>query len=322
MYTVQPVILCGGSGTRLWPLSTNDVPKQFVKVGDKTLLEHTIDRVTYLSEGSEYRWLDILFVSHQKYPLKYDNVLYENYANDTAVAIYRTVEYLKNDASNTILLFLPSDHYISKPDRFKADVLEGINKVTHENIVIYGIEPTGLESKYGYILNNNDNSVSFKEKPSLDVAKDLINEGALWNSGMLAVNLSHLKQLLDATNLQDWLINEREGKAPSFDVAVLQEQKGQYQLSVIKCQDWEWSDVGTWDSFLSVPVIKDEILSQEKCKICDCKNVNVLTRTDSNVVVIGCSNINVIVTEDKILVMDNSVDHSGILKSIDFSSQS
>jgi len=323
---LQPVILCGGQGSRLWPISTPKIPKQFIKIGNKgTLLEETLRRINLVMKNCEkkgYVTYDPLLIMHKDHKLPCEltehesNIVYENYANDTAVAVARASLEIKkrHDTQEIIMLVLPADHYIENVEAFVYDIVEGILKVEQNNIVLYGIEPTAPETKYGYIIPSL-NGVWFREKPDAETALELIKQKALWNSGIFAsyvdTTLSCLRN--SPYNILDWIINPREGKAPSFDVAVLQEHPIIYAHY---CLRWRWSDVGTWESFTSIPEVKDEMEQSSTIIMKDCKNVNVLNRSPGNVVIIGCDNLLVVTSGSDVLIMPNTGDFNNQLKEI------
>ena len=124
------------------------------------------------------------------------------------------------------MVVLPADHYIENVEAFVHDIVEGITHVIKENIVLYGIEPIAPETKYGYIVPN-PNGVWFREKPDAITALELIKQKALWNSGIFAAHVDLILKCLRNSqySIMDWVTSPREGKAPSFDVAVLQEHK-------------------------------------------------------------------------------------------------
>ena len=320
---IVPVILCGGSGTRLWPLSTNTLPKQFISINSSgsTLLEDTINRLSCFD-------CDPFLVLSRNHPLpnsllaSYGNrIIYEDNSNDTAVAVLRAVLQIKRVlyGEEIILLVVPSDHYIGNQEYFVNDMKRGIEKVDDDNIVLFGIQPNGPETKYGYIIPNRE-KIIFKEKPSIDKAIEFLHQGAMWNSGIFAANIDTIITAMSRSsyNIYDWIYNPREGKAPSFDVAILQEYNNIYAY---KCSNWNWSDVGTWDAFMRIPEIIQEReldLDTGKTIIADVpssNNVKILNRSNGTVVVIGCDDITIINTGNNTLVMSNK-SNTDILKNI------
>lgn len=323
---IQPVVLCGGNGTRLWPISSPTQPKQFVKIGNKeTLLGKTLNRIISVEKECKkcgYQVYKPLLVMHKNHVLPSElleyqnNIIYENYVNDTAVAVGRACLEIKSKHvdKNVIMLVLPADHYIENVEAFVYDIVEGIKFVDDNKIVLYGIEPTSPETKYGYILPT-ESKVTFKEKPDSSTALELIKKGALWNSGIFSSKCDTILNCLhnSSHNIIDWLINPREGKAASFDVAVLQEYS---HIHSHYCLRWHWSDVGTWKSFTEIPHVKNEIHESFSVITRDCENVNVLNRGQGNVVIIGCSDLLVVTNGPDILIMPNTGDFNNQLKEI------
>jgi len=343
IHKLQPVIMCGGSGTRLWPLSTLKMPKQFITLGNKgTLLEQTINRILKVNDKCQeegYHAYSPILIMHKDHILppeleSYKNdIVYEEYANDTAVAVAKVSTFIKNryNDDNVILLVMPADHYIENVEAFVYDIVEGITRVTDDNIVLYGIEPTSPETKYGYIIPGStmkqvgqpgtnkvdlgEDRVRFREKPDVTTAQQLITQNALWNSGIFCSNLNTVLRCLQtsSSNIMDWVIHPREGKAPSFDVAVLQEY---HKIYAHYCLKWNWSDVGTWQSFIEIPEIRDQMKDTSGVITSECSNVNVLNRNHSNIVVIGCQNLLVITNGSNILIMPITGDYNSQLKEI------
>lgn len=317
---LQPVVLCGGSGTRLWPLSTNKIPKQIISLGKKgTLLQETIRRTNLvLEQCHEYEIYDPLLIMHHTHILPPElaaiksNIIYEKYANDTAVAVARACIEIKNRHNHAIMLMLPSDHYIYNVNNFVHDVKNGIDKVTDANIVLYGIDPAAPDTKYGYIMSMAS-GVKFYEKPTTDFAKKLIAKNALWNSGMFAADVDTLlKSLYESShNIMEWVTNPKEGKAPSFDIAILQNYPNIY---VQHCHDWRWSDVGTWNSFLEIPEVKSEMNDSSNVQLLNCQNVQVINRTNMNLYIIEAQNLLLVINETNILIMPNIGNYDEQLK--------
>ncbi|CAH6418368.1 Nucleotidyl transferase [uncultured virus] len=324
--TIQPIILCGGYGLRMWPLSTKAKPKQFISLGEKgTLLEETLRRVslvTHECSNKGYHIFEPLLVMHIDHNLPPElashknSIVYEHFANDTAVAVARAATEIKNrhGSNNVIMLVLPADHYIENVDAFVYDIVEGITHIDPENIVLYGIEPTAPETKYGYIIPAAT-GVWFKEKPDATTALELIKQKALWNSGIFAAHVDLVFKCLRGSqySIMDWVYSPREGKAPSFDVAVLQEHKN---IFAHYCLRWRWSDVGTWESFTAIPEVKGEINQPSTIIMSECSNVNVLNRGLGNVVIIGCKDLLVVSSGTDLLIMPSKGDFNNQLKEI------
>lgn len=285
------VILCGGSGSRLWPLSTADRPKQLVPLPDgRTLLQATLDRC---GPGR------VLCVSDR--PVPGQETLVEPFANDTGVAIARAVQYVaRRTDGNPVLVVLPSDHHIGHEEVYKRDVALAIEESGDDELALFGIEPTEPNPNYGYILDG-----TFTEKPDEPAARTYIAAGALWNSGIV---LGRLRRLVrECAVYSDWLERPRAGKTSSFDVGVLSRCGG---LSVRAARGWDWSDVGTWESFLRMKCVQESDAHHEAAD-----GVKVYNPDGAQVLVVGASDLLVCVHGGRVLVMDRATDRSAELKS-------
>lgn len=275
---IIPVILCGGFGTRLWPLSREKSPKQFHPIiNDTTLLHDTMQRAV---ECTGVNPADIMTVTtdsikketvHQMADFNPDSIqhlLSEPTGRNTAAAIaYAALYAQKHFGLNTQLWILPADHYI-KDDKALADALQQASGAAEEGyITTFGMTPTRPDIGYGYIqsggvLNGFDNAQSIKqfvEKPNLETAKQYLDDGTyLWNSGMF---LASVQTLLDnfieycpevlapmhkAFKENERISFENYTKIPAlpFDVAIMEKTE---KAAVIPC-NIGWSDVGSWES--------------------------------------------------------------------------
>ena len=302
MAQTKIVILCGGSGTRLFPQSTANKPKQLLEIGEGvTLLHATISRMEKIEKDPI-----LIMYKDQKIPNNIKNeVIYEEYINDTNVAVARVVKHIEQ---NIPLLFVPSDHYIENEEAFLRDIGEGITKITHDNIVLFGLAATSPETKYGYILDK-----TFIEKPKLELAKELIEKGALWNAGIFAAYRDTLYEALGKTDAFAWVNNPRPGKSASFDVAVLQKHDNIY---CHRCYDWIWKDVGTYDAFLTIPYVKKDIDKHVVYK--DSNNITTYDTSfcQHKIVVVGCDNLLISIRGDTILIVNTQSNYSDKLKNL------
>jgi mannose-1-phosphate guanylyltransferase/mannose-6-phosphate isomerase len=270
MNLITPVILCGGSGTRLWPLSRKSFPKQFVPlIGSKSLLHLTLERVSILSKNvicvasDEHRFL----VTEAMQAAQVQGVvLLEPLARNTAAAMALAALVAKPEE---LLLFCPSDHHIPDATAFAEVVKQGVAAAKEGAIVIFGITPTFPSTAYGYIRQGKSradgvfNVEGFTEKPAQDKAEALLLSGcALWNAGiflcsaqtLLSALRQHAPDILQACQLavssatQDGLFVRPQPKAfeacrsESIDYAVMEHHAN---VAVIPFTS-AWSDVGSW----------------------------------------------------------------------------
>jgi len=265
------IILAGGGGTRLYPLSRSNYPKQFLSIdSDVSLLAKTINRYRLIADPK-----DILIVSNQKYLyyIKEElakcnaqdcHIISEPCSRNTAPAIALAVKYCMDKFSSTgkeQFFVAPADHLIEPEDEFAHKVLECIEYTRDGKIVTIGVKPTKPETGYGYIkasekYKNGFTVESFVEKPDLNRAIEYIENGEyFWNAGMYSFTLStffeELKkyhvQLYDflSTKSYELFIKDFDKlKSISIDYAVAEKSSKIVMLPL----DIYWNDVGSWDS--------------------------------------------------------------------------
>ena len=333
------VIIAGGIGSRFWPMSTKDKPKQFLNLlGKDSLIKSTYNRLLKISDREK-----ILIVTSEKYKghikeqipeIDKSNIIYEPSPKNTAPAIYLALKYINRYDKNSIIGVYPSDHYIQYEDKF----YEAINKVitfienNDKSIVTLGIEPDYPSTGYGYIkIRQRKDEIHkvncFIEKPNLDKAKLLIKDiNNLWNSGMFFFRSKTMineidKFLPEINNLYmqtDSIFDLRKiwDKMPnkSIDYAVMEKTDKAYCIKT----SIGWSDLGTWLALY-------DLLNKDKSKNAIRGNVttynasnNLIISENKQTAVIGLDNIAVINIKDKTLVIDlsKSEDVKHILQSL------
>ena len=268
---IKPVILCGGAGTRLWPKSKNNLPKQFIDFGGWTLFEKTLQRVKssifdypIISTNSAY--VNLVRSYLVKHKIKKYRIILEPFKKNTAPAILSSA-LLKEVPYNQSMIFLPADHLIEKINQFNKSISSNKKHLSENNIFIFGIKPTSPSSEYGYFLtkkiSKNLNKVDrFIEKPNVNKAKNIIRKKGYWNSGMFFARKDSIvnnfkkhqpkmfKLCTDAVNksiiyknvyhLDKHSFNKLKEK--SFDYAILEKSKN---INGIKLNIF-WSDLGSW----------------------------------------------------------------------------
>ena len=272
MTTITPVVLCGGSGTRLWPLSRKSFPKQFVPlIGGKSLLQLTLERVSLLSQNiicvasDEHRFLVAEALQSAKVQ---GTVLLEPVARNTAAAM--AIAALTVQPAD-LLLFCPSDHHIPDEFAFAQVVQSGVAAALGGAIVTFGISPTFPSTAYGYIRQGSarpDGAFAvdgFTEKPAQDKAEALLLSGsALWNAGiflcsaqtLLSALAQHAPDILQACQQAmdaaakdgNFVRPQKEAfaacRSESIDYAVMEHHTNVAVLPFASA----WSDVGSWNA--------------------------------------------------------------------------
>ena len=334
---ITPVILCGGSGTRLWPLSRKSYPKQFVPLfGEQTLFQGSALRMTgaefarpVVITNSDFRF--IVTEQLQEVGIDPGAILIEPEGRNTAPAVLAAALYLAKQDPEAIMLVAPSDHVVPDTKAFQEAVAKGMTAVESGQLVTFGITPTHAETAYGYLELSEAPSGDpvplkrFVEKPNATRAEEMVKAGSfLWNAGIF---LFKAKDIINAfathapslvkpvegaieTGVVDLgfcrLGAEAWAKAGdiSIDYAVMEKAAN---LSVVPF-DGGWSDLGGWDAvWRESPKGKNGVLTSGEVTAIDCEDT--LLRSDSErleVVGIGLKNIMAIAMNDAVLVADMS----------------
>ena len=257
------VLLSGGSGVRLWPLSNEVRSKQFIKIfrGEDGNYESMLQRI-YRQVCKIDDHITMVIAASKSQVSSIHNQLGENVnisvepcRRDTFPAIVLAAAYLIDIAGvsdRESLVICPVDPYVEE-DYFK--VLKSLGEQADKeeaNLVLLGIEPTYPSEKYGYIIPNDKKCISrvlkFQEKPDMETAKNYIRQGALWNGGVFACKLKYIMdqahKLIDFTNYEDLFDKYDTLCKISFDYAVVEKEK---KIQVMRFSG-KWKDLGTWNT--------------------------------------------------------------------------
>lgn len=324
------LIMAGGKGTRFWPLSTADKPKQFLKLlGSETMIQMTVKRINKLIPIHKIfictteKYLNL--VKEQLPNLPLENIIIEPEGRNTAPCIALSSMLIKRRFNDTNIVVLPSDHLIRDEERFLNDIDEA-NKFLETNkdaTITLGMKPDRVETGYGYIkvnkLSYGDNIKkveSFVEKPTFAKAKEYLeSQDYLWNGGMFLWNVNNIilkiKEYLPNTyNALSELLTSEENEinkiisenylktdAISIDYGILEKAKSIY---VIPC-NCGWDDVGNWTSVERYSD-KDNVGNVFKAQgtLYNCKNNIVLTH--KNILLNDVENLIVVETDDYIMI--------------------
>lgn len=328
---VQAVILAGGSGSRLWPLSRQQLPKQFLCVdGGSTMLQATIDRLQPMIKPADV-WV-VTGEEHAKgeayHMLSSYNTIMEPEGRNTAPAIAIAAALLQEQGGDQVMVVLPADHMIKDVEAFQTHLAGAVEAAEQGWLITFGITPTRPDTGFGYIKTAKQPSSSgsevlqverFTEKPDLGTAEAFLREGAYyWNSGMFVWRTSVILKEIEThlpdvyKILEDIRAGWRQGQEiqhaikahfsrmpnVSIDYGVL-EKAGNVGLIP---SELGWSDVGSWDAVYEI-ADKDQGGNsiQGKAIALDCKNT--LIRGDKRTIaVIGVEDLNIVETPDAILI--------------------
>lgn len=331
MAAIYPVILCGGSGTRLWPASRSDQPKQFLKlVGDRSSFQETVLRVRDLPGVAEIVVVTgeamVGFVAEQTAEIDTrTTILVEPEARDSAPAVGAAAAYVEARDADGVVLMLAADHHVADPEVFRDAAVVAARAAEQDLIVTFGVKPTVPATGFGYIRPGQpllDGSVrevaAFVEKPDRATAERYLLEGYLWNSGNFAFKASVLLGEFEAfepsiavaartcsarLDLQDGvgrLDREAFGGAAkiSLDYAVMERTS----KAAVAPAAFAWSDLGAWDAIWEASE-RDHAGNASDGDVDLHGSSNVLVRTTGPYVgVIGVSDIVVVAEPDAVLV--------------------
>ncbi|MFC1542458.1 mannose-1-phosphate guanylyltransferase/mannose-6-phosphate isomerase [Pseudomonadota bacterium] len=323
------VILAGGSGTRLWPLSRQQLPKQFLNLkGDETLLGGTISRLQPLISADDV-WVvtsEALATGEAYSALSELNTILEPVGRNTAPAIAVAAALLMDQSDHDpVMLVLPADHLIQDVERFHACLNTAMNAAENGSLVTFGIEPTRPDTGFGYIQADRVGEaeafpvIRFAEKPDLATAESFLKEGGYyWNSGMFVWKVSAILEEIRLHMPDVWLVLEmmrdqwkrgeawqeviRHGFADmpsiSIDYGVMEKSD---RVVLVPC-DIGWSDVGSWDAVYDISdrdengnALAGDVLSF------DCKNS--LIRSESKLLAaVDLEDVIIVETPDAILL--------------------
>lgn len=327
-----PIILSGGAGTRLWPVSREAHPKPFMRIGDgKSLLVQAHERAVAVTGRSP-----LIVTNRDYYFLSRDELtdqaskphyLLESVGRNTAPAIAIAALWAQQHGDPSLLV-MPADHLITNTEAFAASVGQAQALAETGALVLFGIRPSGPETGFGYIemgdpINSHAHSVRrFVEKPDTVTAKRYIEQGNYaWNSGMFCFKASailealteHTPELLNAAKAA-WQSSEKDGdrtelkagfaelESISIDYAVMEKAEG---IAVVP-GDFGWSDIGSWSAVANALQPDDNNnTSTGQSILIDSRNTHVQTE-NRLVAAVGLDNVLIIDTPDAVLVADKS----------------
>ncbi|PIQ24143.1 mannose-1-phosphate guanylyltransferase/mannose-6-phosphate isomerase [bacterium (Candidatus Blackallbacteria) CG17_big_fil_post_rev_8_21_14_2_50_48_46] len=327
-----PVVLCGGSGTRLWPLSREHFPKQFVTLqSERSLFQETLQRLEGLNgvqaplivTHEEHRFL----VSDQLRQMNQTPavILLEPQARNTAPALTLAALWVQAHQPDALMLVMPSDHAMQDPAAFRSRLTQAAELAQEDRIVTFGIVPERPETGYGYIHADGEQILGFVEKPDEATARQYLEQGTyLWNSGMFVLSAQtwieqierYAPEILrscqtafaqgktDADFFRPESTSFAACPARSIDYAVMEKTRRGAVLGLKA----GWSDVGSWDALKALyptdahgNACQGDVISLES-------SGNLLQSSGRLVAAVGVENLLVIETPDAVLVA--SQDHA------------
>lgn len=328
-----PVILCGGSGTRLWPLSRSFYPKQFVQFeNNQTLFKNTVNRAKKIKDSSCP--VIVCNEAHRFYAkanlqdCRTDaTVIVEPVAKNTAPAIALAAIYAEQENENSVLIVMPSDHAILEEDLFVNLLSNAVKLAERDYLVTLGIKPTKPVTGFGYIETGeelNDTAFAirrFIEKPTKEIAEEMLSSGKyFWNSGIYvfkaSVYLSELKKFnkdILETCEKTWATHRMKNgfcfleekifkncPSNSIDYAVMEHTARGVVLPLQ--EPLSWNDLGSWSAFFDIGE-KDQDNNVKKGDVVALDTHNsYIHSTGRLVTTIGLDNIAIVETKDSVLI--------------------
>lgn len=310
------ILLSGGSGKRLWPLSNDIRSKQFIKMfrNEDGGLESMVQRVyRQITEADPKARITIATGKKQVSAIRNQlgdkvNICVEPERRDTFPAICLAAAYLHDEqgvGEEEAVVVCPVDPYVELSYFEALKKLADLAARGESNLTLMGIEPTYPSEKYGYIIPVDSSPVSavstFREKPDVDTARRYIAEGALWNGGVFAFRLGYLlekaRELLSFENYWELFRTYGSRDKISFDYAVAEKESS---IQVLRYAG-EWKDLGTWNTFaeaMDEPVIGRAVMDEA------CENTNIVNELNIPILCMGCRDMVIAASGDGILVSD------------------
>ncbi len=333
---IVPVILCGGSGTRLWPASRENHPKQFLSLlDDFSLLQNTLRRALRVSGADASNAVVVTLCAMEKTvrehmvdinPVAAQHILCEPSARNTAAAVALAADYVaKTFGEHAIMWVLPADHHIARESALAAAFQHALQTAKQGRLVTFGITPTRADTGYGYIRSGTADASgtvytvdSFVEKPDLATAQAYLADSAyLWNSGMFVFAaktvleqydtlapaiLSGVRTAVKTSPQRPDLDAYNAIESNPFDKSIMEQAAN---VAVVPCNP-EWSDIGSWESLWEISD-KDSSGNVLEGRAVTHNSEGCLVQSKTRLIALsGLKNIVVVETEDAILISDKS----------------
>jgi mannose-1-phosphate guanylyltransferase len=331
MNNILPVIMAGGSGSRLWPLSRTHYPKQFIPlVNEYSMLQNTISRLDQLSTSSpivicnnEHRFM--IAEQLREMSVKDSSIILEPIGRNTAPAIALAAFNAISNGDDPLLLVLAADHVIKDQIAFTKTVNKAIPEALNGLLITFGIVPTHAETGYGYIKQGDAicqdiyNVAAFVEKPNLETANHYLEQGGYcWNSGMFLFKASTYLEELNKFNPDIYSICQQAVESSFVDLDFVRIHKDIFSQcpddsidyavmektdkAIVIPMDAGWSDVGSWSALWDVHKKDDNGNATRGDVILDSTSNSYVYAQNKLVTTVGIDNLVIVETKDAVLV--------------------
>ncbi|MFC1891601.1 mannose-1-phosphate guanylyltransferase [Thermodesulfobacteriota bacterium] len=335
---MHAIVMAGGSGTRFWPSSRKDRPKQFLCItGEKSMIEETCNRLAPIAKDDEITIIlgkDHFNEASEMFNDRGIKILAEPVGRNTAPCIGLGALYARHSGCKGAVAFLPADHFIGDTGSFLSCLEQAGKAAETGGIITLGIVPTRPETGYGYIhrsktcLDSFESPVyevlAFVEKPDTDTAREYLTSGEyFWNAGIFVATpetvlkeiqqhmprlyqgLMHLENAFDEDSFEEKFEQVySELESISFDYGIMEKTKA--SVCVVPCE-CGWSDVGSWASLHELRECSHDSsrnISEGEALLVDCKNSYVSAMSGRIVACLGIEDLVIVDTEDAVLVAD------------------
>lgn len=324
------LMMAGGKGTRFWPISTEEKPKQFLKLlGEKSMIRMTVDRLLpiipidriFIATSEQY----VNLVKEEIPELSEDNIIVEPVGRNTAPCIALSAFYINKRIDNASMVVVPADHLIRDEESFQDTIIDGYKFLQshEESIITIGILPTRPETGYGYIECGTENEPGilevsrFVEKPDIETAMKYISrKNYLWNSGMFIWTINNILNLINKhlKNTYNILSEVAVAREEEYEDALIRKYKDVDNISIdfgvmekadsiyVIPGNFGWDDIGSWSA---IERYREKDNNNNICsnnvKIVDGRN-NIILGEEKNIIVDGLENIYLIESKDVIIL--------------------
>lgn len=310
------ILLSGGSGKRLWPLSNDIRSKQFIKLfrDEQENYESMVQRVyRQITSVDKEATITIATSKSQASAIKNQlgdkvSICVEPCRRDTFPAILLSAAYLHDEAGvneDECVVVCPVDPYVDDEYYESVEKLEKLVDRNTASLTLMGVEPSYPSEKYGYIIPKGSEDVSevleFKEKPDVETAKKYLEQNALWNAGVFAFRLGYLLEkahsMVEFEDYRDLYAKYEDLQKISFDYAVVEKEPS---IQVMRYRG-AWKDVGTWNMMTEVMAddIKGNVIKDDTCR-----NTQIINELNLPIICMGCKDMVIAASTDGILVAD------------------